>query len=389
MQYYKTFTSPALILLLSLPFTTSCKKEGNLAKLPVAGAAKAGGPRQVRTARVKLKNTSEVIQATGTAMALSMTKVMPLVPGLITRIPVKEGDRVKKGQVLAQLDQRGFKLGLRQARAAIEMAEVGVSAARRERDRFVKLLQGGAANQATVDQINDKVLGAQAGLKQANIALDMGKKALGDSTIRSPYSGIVVKRLASLGDYATAMPPTVLYILMEVHKLELHISLPEPEMGRVKVGSTVTVSFTSTGQKVAGTIARIINNVDPMTRSFTAIVEIPNPELTLMPGLFAQVEINTSKPRRQLLVPKDAVVDEGNGVYAVFLLAGQKATRKTVSITESGDGMTEVVAGLKGGETIILDSSGLKDGQQVKAGAAQRAAVAPKAATPSSAEARQ
>ena len=256
MQYYKTFTYTTLVLIFSLSCVNGCKKEGNLAKLPASGAARASGPRQVRTARVTLQDTSDVIQATGTAMALSMTKVMPLVPGLITSIPVKEGDRVKKGQVLARLDQRGFKLGLRQARAAIEMAEVGVSAARRERDRFVKLLTGGAANQATVDQINDKVLGAQAGLKQAQIALDMGKKALGDSVIRSPYDGIVVKRLASLGDYATAMPPTVLYILMEVHKLELHISLPEPELGRVKVGSTVTASFTSTGQEVAGKLAR-------------------------------------------------------------------------------------------------------------------------------------
>ena len=399
MQYYKTFTYTTfiLILLFSLLFVVGCQKanSSNKAKLPVAGAAKAGGPRQVRTAQVSLKSTSDVIQATGTTMALSMTKVMPLVPGLITRIPVKEGDRVKKGQVLAQLDQRGFKLGLRQARAAIEMAEVGVSAARRERDRFAKLLKGGAANQATVDQINDKVLGAQAGLKQARVALDMGKKALADTTIRSPYAGLVIKKLASLGDYATAMPPTVLYILMEVHKLELHISLPEPEMGRVKVGSVVTANFTSTDQKVPGAIARIVNNVDPMTRSFNAIVEIPNPEMTLMPGLFAQVEIKTSKPRRRLLVPKDAVVDEGGGVYAVFLLAsGGKAARKTVSITESGDGMTEVVAGLKGGETLILDSSGLSDGQQVKAGTAKAStAAAPseqlRTATPGKAEARQ
>ena len=368
MQYYKTFTYPAVVVLFSLLCFNGCKKEGNLAKLPAAGAARASGPRQVRAARVVLKATSELIQATGTTMALSMTKVMPLVPGLIMRLPVKEGQRIRKGQVLAQLDQRGFKLGLRQARAAIEMAEVGVSAARRERDRFTKLLKGGATNRATVDQINDKVLGAEAGLKQARIALDMGKKALADSTIRAPYDGIVVKKLASMGDYATAMPPTVLFIIMEVHKLELHISLPEPEMGRVKEGLAVTADFTSIGKEVTGKIARIVNSVDPMTRSFTAIVEIPNKGMILKPGLFAKIKIKTSAPRQRLLVPKDAVVDEGKGVYAVFLLndQGLKATRRVVSVTESGEGMTEVVDGLKGGETVVLDPAGLVDGQPVR-----------------------
>jgi len=390
MQYYKTFTYPAVVVLFSLLCFNGCKKEGNLAKLPAAGAARASGPRQVRAARVVLKATSELIQATGTTMALSMTKVMPLVPGLIMRLPVKEGQRIRKGQVLAQLDQRGFKLGLRQARAAIEMAEVGVSAARRERDRFTKLLKGGATNRATVDQINDKVLGAEAGLKQARIALDMGKKALADSTIRAPYDGIVVKKLASMGDYATAMPPTVLFIIMEVHKLELHISLPEPEMGRVKEGLAVTADFTSIGKEVTGKIARIVNSVDPMTRSFTAIVEIPNKGMILKPGLFARIKIKTSAPRRRLLVPKDAVVDEGKGVYAVFLLNGQgiKATRRVVSVTESGEGMTEVVDGLKGGETVVLDPAGLVDGQAVRvAGGGGAKAPAPAPAPRKKAEA--
>ena len=77
-------------------------------------------------------------------------------------------------------------------------------------------------------------------------------------------------------------------------------------------------------------------------------------------------------------------------MYAVYLLTGGKASRKTVNITESGDGMTEVVTGLKGGETLILDSSGLNDGQQVTADAARAASAAatPRAATPSKAEAR-
>jgi len=378
-QYLRTFSYTVALPFLLLA-SSGCQKERDLPALPTTASQSAAGPRQVRTDKLALSSTTEVVRANGTTMALSMTKVMPLVPGLITRLTVKEGDRVKKGQLLAQLDQRGFKLGLRQARAAVEMAEVGVSAAKRERDRFEKLLRGGASTQATVDQITDKFLGAMAGLKQAKIAVEMGQKALRDSTLRSPYDGIVVKKMVSIGDYATSMPPTVLFILMETHTLELHVSLPEPEMGRVKVGLAVTANFTSVGREVSGKIARIVNSVDPMTRSFTAIVEIPNRDMDLKPGLFARVEIKTTAPRQRLLVPKEAVVDEGSGVYAVYLLEGNVARRRPVKVTESGAGKTEVTGGLTPGRTLILNPVGLTDGQRVAAAAAAPAKPAPKAA---------
>lgn len=377
MQYSRTFTY-TLALFLPLLVASGCAKKKNLPKLPASGAQSAAGPRQVRTALAAVSVTSDTVKATGTAMALSMTKVMPLVPGLIIRLPVKEGQQIKKGQILAQQDQRGFKLGLRQAKAAVEMAEVGVSAAKRERDRFEKLLRGGASTQATVDQITDKFLGAAAGLKQARVAVEMGQKALKDSVIRAPYNGIVVKKMVSIGDYATSMPPTVLFILMETHIMELHISLPEPEMGRVEVGLAVTADFTSVGQKVTGKIARIVNNVDPMSRSFIAIVELPNPEMAIKPGLFAQVEVKASAPRRRLLVPKEAVVDEGKGVYSVFTTDGKKASRRVVQVTQGGQDKTEVLSGIAAGVTLILNPAGLTDGQVVVVAGAERAARAAK-----------
>ncbi len=374
MQYFNIFPIIVAIVLPALSLC-GCKKEGDLAKLPAAGAKSSTDPRQVRTARISSAVTSDLIKATGTTRALSRTSVKPLVPGLIVRLTVREGDRIKKGQVLVQLDTRGMKLGLRQARVAVEMAEVGVSAAKRERGRFEKLLRGGASTQAQVDQISDKYLGAAAGLKQARIAVEMAEQALRDSSLRAPYNGIVVEKMVSLGDYATSMPPTILFTLMETHTLELYISLPEPELGRVREGSPVTAHFKSISRTMEGKIARIVNNVDSMTRSFTAIMEVPNKDLSLKPGLFAQVEVKTSAPRRRILVPKEAVMDEGSGVYAVYLTDGKRARRRAVQITESGKGKTEVMDGLKAGETLILDPAGLSDGEAVEVTPAERAAA--------------
>ena len=273
---------------------------------------------------------------------------------------------IKKGQVLAVLDQRGFRLGLRQAQAALESVKVMVNATRREKERFEKLWKQKAINRSQYDMVLDKYKGAMAGQKQAMVGIDMARKALSDAVLRSPYDGLVYKKLASVGDFAAAMPPTVLVMLMEIHTLELRISLPEPELLRVKEGSEVEARFPSIERTVKAKVARIIRNVNTRTRSFEAIVEIDNKDHSLEPGLYATVTIKTSKPRRRLLVPEESVVDEGSGVYSVFLLLEDTARRKVVDVISAGVGKTEILSGLKGGETLIIDSSGLLDGDPVK-----------------------
>jgi len=351
------------LMLLAL-LTPGCKERESIAKLPTTMAT---GPRTVRTAAVQVVMDRDEIRATGTAAAPSTTKVMPGVTGLIKRLPVQEGDVVKRGQVLAVLDQRQYRLTLRQAQVAVEGARVALDATTREKQRFEKLLQQDATARAQYDQISDKYRGAQAQMKQAQVALDMAKKALSDTVITAPYDGVVLKRLASLGDYATAMPPTVILVFQEVSTLEVKISLPEPELNRVEEGATAKVNFTSIDRKVDAKIARVIRSVDPMTRSFEAVVEISNEKMDLRPGLYARVRIATSKPRRKLLVPDEAVVDEGSDVYSVYVLDGSHARRREVRVAAADSGKSEVVSGLSGAETVILDATGLIDGDEVKA----------------------
>ena len=274
---------------------------------------------------------------------------------------------IKKGQVLAVLDQRGYRLGLRQANAAVASVKVMLDATEREKERFEKLWKQKAINRAQYDQVLDKYKGAKAGHTQALVGLDMARKALSDAVLRSPYDGLVYKKLASVGDFAAAMPPTVLVMLMEVHTLELRISLPEPELTRVKEGAQVEAHFASINRTVKARVARIIRNVNPMTRSFEVIVEIDNRDNSLEPGLYATVTIKTSKARDRLLVPEESVVDEGSGTYTVYLLQGDTARRTAVEVISAGVGKTEIISGLKGGEVLIIDSSGLLDGDAVKA----------------------
>jgi membrane fusion protein (multidrug efflux system) len=274
---------------------------------------------------------------------------------------------VKRGQVLAVLDQRGYRLAVAQAEAAIGSARVAVDAATREHARFKRLMQEDATAKAQFDQVQDRLHGAQAAMKQALVARDMARKALGDAVVRAPYSGVITKKLASVGDYATAMPPTVILTMMDIHALELKISLPEPELQRVEEGATVSARLSSVDRTIATKVSRVNRSVDHFTRSFEAIAEIPNDDLTLKPGVFADVKITTSKPRRRVVVPSAAVVDEGSGVFAVFLAQAGVARRVEVKVAAAGQEETEVLSGLNGGEEVILDASGLADGDAVEA----------------------
>jgi multidrug efflux pump subunit AcrA (membrane-fusion protein) len=127
---------------------------------------------------------------------------------------------------------------------------------------------------------------------------------------------------------------------------------------------------------IIATVTRIIRNVDTMTRSFTVVVEIPNKDMSLKPGLYARVKIATSKPRRRILVPTEAVVDEGNGVHAVFTAEGEVARRREVRVAAAGQGETEIVSGLAGSEILVLNPSGLLDGDKIRTKATKAAAKA-------------
>jgi membrane fusion protein, multidrug efflux system len=350
-----------LVLVLAWP---ACKKSDAVVQLPQSGATT---KRSVRTVIVRADVTTDVISATGTTAALSTTKIMPLVTGLITTLPVKEGDTVKRGQVLAVLDQRGYRLSVAQAEAAIGAARVAVDATTREHERFKRLMQQDATAKAQYDQVLDRLHGAQAAMKQAQVARDMARKALGDTVVRAPYAGVITKKLASVGDYATAMPPTVILAMMDIHALELKVALPEPELQRVEENARITAKLTSNERTVTTKISRIIRSVDPMTRSFEIIAEIPNDDLSLKPGVFADVKITTSKPRRRLLLPTAAVVDEGGGVLAVFLAQASVARRVEVKAAVASQEETEILSGLNGGEEVVLDASGLMDGDTIDA----------------------
>jgi len=230
----------------------------------------------------------------GTTEAHRKSTLTPKVSSAVTRVHVREGDMAKQGQPLVTLDTRDFILRSQQAEAARDGAKVQLDAAKLDWDRLKSLLAEKAVPQSQFDMVDARYKGAKAGLAAAETAVAMARKALSDSVIRAPFDGLIVKRFVNEGEYASVMPATPLVTIEEIDPVDMRIQVPSSDMAQVTVGSPVHVRLPATGQELDLRLTRVVSSSDPHTRTFSAIVEIPNRDHSLRSGLYAEV---TLRPR--------------------------------------------------------------------------------------------
>jgi RND family efflux transporter MFP subunit len=230
-------------------------------------------------------------RTTGTTYPRAEAQLGPNTSGLIAKINVAEGDRVRKGMVLFRLDDRDAALRVEQARAAREAARVNLRAVQTEYDRTKPMFDEKAVNRMQWDQLVARLDGAKVGVQQAEVALSMAEKMLADATVRSPIDGVVTAKLKNEGEMATTMPPTVVLVVQDQSTLELRFRLPEHMLGKVKIGDVVTARLDALGVVRPARVARINPAVDARTRTVEVVALLPNPDGSLKSGLLAAVDL--------------------------------------------------------------------------------------------------
>ena len=302
--------TPLLSLGLSLALLASCSREGGevahlppSSSVPAAAPAPKPAPAEAKPAASDDKSSAEGIPAppsgssilSGQTEAHRRSTLTPKVSSTVTRVLVRDGDIVKNGQALVVLDTQDFALRAQQAEAALQSAKVQLDSAKLDWNRTKALLDYKAVPQAQFDMVDARLKGAQAGVAQADVAVAVGRKALRDATVHAPYNGIIVKRTVNEGEYASVMPATQLVIIEEVDPLDLRIQVPSTEAAKVKAGDVVKVRFPATGQTLEAKLTRVVAALDPHSRTFSAIAELPNQDHSLRSGLYAEVRLGGSK----------------------------------------------------------------------------------------------
>lgn len=293
-----------VVTVVILAIGSGCQKDAQ-AKLPALAHATAKQASAVVAAAVDTPSTPASAAPVGeggyeslSTQSSSMTGALephrratltPRVGGIIGKVHVGEGDHVKKGDPLVSFETDDIRLRLRQAEEAARAARVQYDSAKLEWDRLKGLSGSGAVPQSTFDKVDAGYRLAEVGVAQTEVMLAMSRKAMTDAVVRAPFNSVVTRKFVSEGEYGNTMPPTNLVTVEEVEPIDLRVHVPSTDQSRVKVGDPLKVRFPATGVELETKVTRVVPSLDPRTRTFPVIAEIPNPGMKLRPGMFAEV----------------------------------------------------------------------------------------------------
>ncbi len=325
---------------------------------PMPGAARPASV-PVVTAPVERKPLAVEVEALGTARANEAVEVTSKAANTVTAVRFREGEWVRAGQVLVELDSAQA----RADRAAAEAALVESRAAfLRSRDLYTQQ----ALSQAQLEQI-------EATLKANEARVASAQARLADTVIRAPFAGRIGLRRVSVG--ALINPGTVITTLDDTATMKLDFDVPETFLAVLKPGLDITASSVAyPGRVFEGQIDTVDSRVDPVSRSVKVRARLPNPEGLLRPGMFLTVVVSRD-PTPGLVVPEQALVPERGRVY-VFTVADGQAVRREVSIGRRRPGEVEITTGLDEGERVVTEGT-----QRVRDGSAVNEQRAPAPAT--------
>ena len=335
-----------------------------------AGEAKAGSyaekPIAAEIVTAGQGTSAGVIEISGTLEPRNLTKVATKQSGILRDVLVDVGDKVKKGQALAQIDPADFELGVQNAQAAFQTAQTAFETAEADYKRMESLSKDGSLSPSDFEKVTLGYKAARNQLAQAQAGLDYAKNRLGEATIRAPYDGQIIARLVSPGSYVDPMTAPILLAIVDNSRLTATLKIPESRATMVKVGDAVTIHVPSAGREVTSKIRVMTDWVDPAAHSRTAQAFVENAKDPISSGLFFEARILPDALQGKILLPASAIRENGGGKPFVYIVDGGKAVRRDLTGAFLADRSDFVVAdGVKAGDKIIREATMVRDGQAV------------------------
>ena len=337
----------------------------------------ASAPEVVRNLKVITAtpvNVPDALEAVGSVRALQTSQLSSETTGTITQIRVHEGDRVRRGEVLAQLDQAAPAAALERAVATesaagneLAAAEADLSLAESTLTRYQTLYDKQIISRQQFDEIKARQQSAlahrdlaRAAQQQAKAAVAEARAALDFTRVLAPFDGIVAERKLDPG--ALASPGLAILTVEDVTHYRLEADVNENDLRFVRLGQQVPVSVDVLGDAIlTGQVTQIVPAADTASRSFVVKVELPvNKELRS--GLFGHAQFSRGQ-KSALLVPQTAVIERGQLHAAYVLDPSGIASLRYVTLGQPSGAQVEILAGVQSGERVVaqpgdLDLSG-------------------------------
>ncbi|MFL5608459.1 MAG: efflux RND transporter periplasmic adaptor subunit [Gemmatimonadaceae bacterium] len=354
----------ALLLAAAALSATGCQKnDANGAELAKVETMLVG-PENVSLVRSEQIRTGPALS--GSLAPEQQATIRAEMSGSVVQTYAEAGQRVAKGQPLAQIDAAVLREQQLSARSAVTTAQSSYDIAQRELSRSVTLEKAGAIAERDLERARNALLGAQAQLTNARAQLANVNKQLDKASVQAPFTGVVSQRQVSAGDVVS--PGTALFTVVDPGSMQLEASVPAEALSQVRVG--MPVEFRVNGypnRSFAGRITRMNPTADPATRQVKIVASIPNAGNTLVGGLFAEGRVS-SEARTVPMVAQSAVDERGLRPTVVRLRNGKiEKVEVGLGIRDAADETVEITSGLAPGDTVLLGAArGISPGTPVK-----------------------
>lgn len=339
-----------------------------------------GGPSPVGASAVQKGDIAITLNALGTVTPLATVTVRPQVSGQITRFNFQEGQMVKAGEVLAEIDPRPYRAAYDQAVGQAERDKATLANAQVDLKRDQALYAQKAVSQQVLDTQAALVRSTAATVKSDNAAAEAAAINLSYTRITSPVAGRVGLRQVDIGNLVQAGQTNGVVVVTQIQPISVLFSLPEDNisdiMSRVGQGATLGVEAYDRGQTVklaTGTLATVDNVIDPTTGTVKMRAMFDNPNGSLFPNQFVNVRLLVNTLHDQIWVPASAIERGSQGSYVYVVQTDKTAVppsttvaMRTVTLGPQDGDKIAVTKGLNPGESVVTDGADrLRDGADV------------------------
>jgi len=321
------------------------------------------------------------INGLGAVLAFNTATILAQASGQLVAVPFKEGDEVKAGDLLAQVDPRTYQATLDQALAKKAQDEATLAGDKLDLKRYQTLLPGGYVNGQQVDQQAATVKSAQALVQADEAAIEGDQVQLSFCTIRAPFAGVVGIRQVDVGNLVSASNQTGIVVLTQIKPIAVTFTLPEQSLAQIRAADTqqltvVAVNRDNQAELARGQLTAFDNQIDQSTGTIKLKATFANDDKALWPGQFVNARLLVRTQQGALTVPAQAVQLGPNGAFVYVVDAQQAVQIRAVTVGASEGGVTVIAQGLNAGEKVVVDGqSRLEAGAKVKA--SEVAAAAP------------
>jgi len=348
----------------------------------------AGVPIPVLAAEVVRRDTPIYLDGLGTVQAFQNVTVKSMVDGPLVAVNFTEGQMVKKGDVLAQIDQRTYKAAVDVATAKKAQDEAQLANARLDLARYQKLVSNNYASAQQADTAKAQVAQFTAMVEQDQAQIDNARTQLDYTTITAPIDGRTGIRLVDVGNIVRSGDATGLVVITQLQPISVVFTLPQQNLrnvsramaaGPVEAVAVAQAPFGTTAPVLdRGTLAVLDNQVDPATGTIKLKATFPNAESRLWPGGFVGIRLRVRVEKDAVVVPPSAIQRGPRGSYVYVVKDDSAVARVMVTVGHEDERDAVVLTGLTGGEKVVVDgASRLTDGSKVSVAMATPAATEP------------